>query len=103
MRRGGVTAVQGRLTLRINVADGHDDPDLLSGRRRLATELHAGLSRQAVLLAGVARLARRDDVLPRMRAPARARDDVIDVLGRCGAVLTLERVADEHRTAGQAG
>src|SRR5439155_8866106 len=78
-------------------------PDLLPGSGRLAPELHPGFCGQAVLLAGVAGFACSDDVLPRVRAASGPRDHVIDVLGAGAAVLTQEGVADEYRTAGQAG
>jgi len=102
VRRGGVAAVEVGLPLRVDVADGHDDPDLLPRRRRLAAQLHAGLGRQPILLARVARFARGDHVLPCVRPAARARDDMIDVLCGCGAVLALERVANEDGTPREA-
>ena len=51
------------------------------GRRRRAED-HAGLVGQAVLLAGVARPAGGDHVLPRVRSALAARDHVVEVLRR---------------------
>src|SRR5207237_8202012 len=76
---------------------------LVPGTVRVPAEPDPGGGGEAILCAGVARFACRDDVFPRVRAAAGTRDDVIDVLSRRSAVLALERVADEHRTPGQAG
>jgi len=65
-----VVLVQGKVDL-------HERPPFRA--LRLAHQVHAGLERRAVGLAGVARDARADDVFPRRRAAAVARDDVIEI------------------------
>ena len=56
---------------------------------------------QAVLLAGVARPARRHHVVPGVRTATGPRHDVVDVLGRPVAVLAAVAVAGEHGPARQ--
>ena len=53
--------------------------------------------RQAVLLAGVAGSTGGHHVLPCVRAALAARDDVVEVLCRCPAVLTRAGVPGEDR------
>ena len=78
-----------------------DDPEAglrFAGRVR---EPQPRLGEQAVLLARVARPARRHDVVPGVRAAAGARHHVVDVLGRPVAVLAAMAVASEDRAAGE--
>ena len=67
------------------------------GRRRR----EADLGEEAVLLAGVARPARRHHVVPGVRAATGAGHHVVDVLGRPVAVLAAVPVAGEHGPARQ--
>ena len=73
------------------------------GSERAARQPEARLLGRAILLLGVASPTGRDHVLPCVRTAARARDHVIEVLGRCRAVLTRPFVACEHRASGERG
>ena len=67
--------------------------------RGAGAEAEARLGEEAVLLAGVAGPARRDDVVPGVRAAAGAGHHVVDVLGRPVAVLAAVAVAGEDGPA----
>jgi hypothetical protein len=77
----------------------HDDPDAFVRRLWRMSQPHPDIGGGPVLLAGVARPARRHDVLPRVGSPKAARDYVIDVLRLAPTVLTLVVVANEHGSA----
>src|SRR6476646_3202486 len=64
-------------------------------------ELQADLGRGPVLLPAVAPPAGGDDVVPRVRASATPRDDVIDVLRRPAAVLADVAVTEEDGLPGR--
>src|SRR5262249_14686635 len=76
-------------------------PEARMWRAWRPVEPETGLAWETVFLARVARAAARHDVLPRVRAAARTRDHVVDVLGRPVAVLATVTVAREHRAARQ--
>src|SRR6266542_6174857 len=76
-----------RRPLRIDTADGHDDPHRLVRGTRCRAEMEPGLVRKPVLLTRIAALASGDDVVPGVGTAAAPRDHVIDVLRRRSAVL----------------
>ncbi len=75
--------------------------EAVGGRERAARQVEPGLLRRAVLLLGVAAPAGRHHVLPRVGAAPRARDHVIQVLRRRGAVLARPFVTGEDRPTGE--
>jgi hypothetical protein len=75
------------------------DPVVPSRPRGLATQRQAGLLGRAAALARVAPPARRNDVLPPVRAALDLRDHVVDVLGVGAAVLAPVPVAQEDGPA----
>src|SRR5512132_4144175 len=83
--REGPTRSEERLPFGLQAPDRELEPVL--GRHGATREVQAGLVDQPVLLARVATPAGGHHVVPGVRPAARARDDVIEVLGGGPAVL----------------
>src|SRR5881628_3008215 len=79
----------------LDLAEREAEP--VGGRERLTMQVEPGFLRRPVHLLRVAPPARGDDVLPYMQPAARAREHVIEVLGRGTAVLASPGVAREDR------
>jgi hypothetical protein len=84
------------LPYRVNPVHGDHDPNAVVRRLGGITQTEPHIGGTPVLLAGIARSASRNHVVPGMCPSPALGDDVIDVLGGASAVLAFVVIAYEH-------
>jgi hypothetical protein len=99
-RAGGLS---GQVGLPFGLEAPERETEAVGGRERPTRQTKTCVLGPTVLLSGIAPSARRNDVVPAVRAALGPRDDVIEVLGRTAAVLAGPRVAGEESATGQRG